>query len=189
MDKDGKEIKNLETFILDIENYEKIFQFNKNIERINQEGNLLINLQSNAKKIIKTKTSIWKGEVRKLNDKIFTSERDKKRKIYEYNKKVLFLKLELLKLKLERKIKNRPTKRQIQNIINLKDETRKQKKLQDMQNLEEEIKFLEKDIKIIEKRLDDIAFEHEDLTNEMKRRNLAKFYTNLLSLAIIRIVY
>ncbi|MFW9880040.1 MAG: hypothetical protein ACFFG0_43755, partial [Candidatus Thorarchaeota archaeon] len=150
--------------------------------------NLLINLQNNAKKIVKSKTSIWKREVKKLNDKIYTLERDKKRKIYEHNKRVLSLKLEISKLKLERKQKNRPTKRQLQNINNLKDEKRKQQKLQELQILEEEIKFIKKNINMIEKKIDDIAFEHEDLTNEMKRRNLAKFYTNLLSLAVIRIL-
>ncbi|MFX0082513.1 MAG: SNF2-related protein [Candidatus Hodarchaeota archaeon] len=188
VDKNGKEIEDFESVVLDIENYDKIFQFNKNIEKTNLESNFILNLQNKAKKIIKYKTSIWKREVRKLNDKIFNLERNKKKKIYEHNKRVLNLKLESLKLKLERNEKNRPTQRQLQNINNLKDETRKQKRLQDIQNLEEEIKFIERDIEIIEKKLDDIAFEREDLLNEMKRRNLAKFYTNLLSLAIIRII-
>ena len=188
VDKNENEMKNLDNFVLDIENYDKIFQFDKERDEMNLDGNFIITLQEKAKKLVKSKTSIWKREVRKLNEKIFTKERDKKRKIYEHNKSVLYLKLESLKLRLERKEKNRPTQRQLQNINSLKDETRKQKRLQDMKNLEEEIKFIEKDIKIIEKKLDDIAFEHEDLTNDMKRRNLAKFYTNLLSLAIIRII-
>ncbi|MFW9879813.1 MAG: SNF2-related protein, partial [Candidatus Thorarchaeota archaeon] len=63
VDKTGKEIKDLKTFILDIENYNESFQFNKNIDNINLETNLLINLQNNAKKIVKSKTSIWKREV------------------------------------------------------------------------------------------------------------------------------
>ncbi|MFX1344068.1 MAG: SNF2-related protein [Promethearchaeota archaeon] len=188
IDETGKEIKNLESLILDIENYEKIFLFNKEIKNINLESNFIHPLQENAKKIIKSKTSIWKEEVRKLNDKIYTLERDKKRKIYDHNKRVLNLKLESFKLRLERKEKSRPTQRQLQNINNLKDEIRKKKKVQDIQNLEEEIKFIKKDIKNIEIKLDNFAFEQEDILNEMKRRNLAKFYTNLLSLAIIKII-
>jgi len=188
VDKNENEMKNLDSFVLDIENYDKIFQFDKKRDEMNLDSNFIITLQEKAKKFVKSKTSIWKREVRKLNEKIFAKERDKKRKIYEHNRSVLYLKLESLKLRLERKEKNRPTQRQLQNINNLKDETRKQKRLQDIQNLEEEIKFIEKDLKIIEKKLDNIAFEHEDLTNDMKRRNLAKFYTNLLSLAIIRII-
>ncbi|MFW9942574.1 MAG: hypothetical protein ACFFFT_16160, partial [Candidatus Thorarchaeota archaeon] len=188
VDETGKEIKNFESFILNIENYEKIFQFNKVIKSINLENDLIHTIEENAKKIIKSKTSYWKRDIKKLNEKIYSLERDKKRKIYDYNKRVLSLKLESLKLKLERKEKNRPTQRQLQNINNLKDEVRKQKKLQDIQNLGEEIRFIEKDIKNIEKKLDDFAFEQEDILNEMKRRNLAKFYTNLLSLAIIKII-
>ncbi len=188
VDETGKEIENFESFILNIDNYEKIFQFNKEIKSIKLESNFINTLQENAKKIIKSKTSIWKEEVRKLNDKIYSLEREKKRKIYDHNKKILKLKLESLKLRLERKEKNRPTQRQLQNINNLKDETRKQTRLQEIQNLEEEITFIEKDISIIEKKLDDFAFEKDDILNEMKRRNLAKFYTNLLSLAIVRII-
>jgi len=188
VDETGKEIENFESFILNIDNYEKIFQFNKEIKSIKLESNFINTLQENAKKIIKSKTSIWKEEVRKLNDKIYSLEREKKRKIYDHNKKILKLKLESLKLRLERKEKNRPTQRQLQNINNLKDETRKQMRLQEIKNLEEEIKFIEKDISIIEKKLDGFAFEKDDILNEMKRRNLAKFYTNLLSLAIVRII-
>jgi hypothetical protein len=188
VDKNGKVIENFESVVLDIENYDKIFQFNKDVESINLESNFILTLQASAKKIIKSKTSIWKREVRKLNDKIFNIEREKKSKVYEHNRSVLNSKLESLKLRLERKEKNKPTQRQLDNINSLKDETRKQKKLQDIQKLEEEIKLIERDIKNKEKKLDEIAFEHEDLSNEMKRRNLAKFYTNLLSLGIIRII-
>ena len=52
----------------------------------------------------------------------------------------------------------------------------------------EELEFNKRDIRLIEKKLDDLVFEYEDLRNEMKRRNLAKFYTNLLAFAVIKIV-
>ena len=108
--------------------------------------------------------------------------------MYENNNKTLKLRIESLKLRLERKEKNKPTQRQLQNINNLEDEERKKQRLQDIRDLEEEIRFIQKDITIITKKLDDLAFEHEDLTSDMKRRNLAKFYTNLLSFAFIRII-
>ena len=188
VDREGREIEHIDSFILDIENYEKIFHFKNIPENSNIEPSLIMNLQENAKRIVKSKTSIWKEEVKKLNEKIFTLERNKKKKMYEHNKNTFRIRIESLKLQLERKEKNKPTERQLQNINNLKDMERKKQKLQDIKNLEEEIRFIQKDIKILEKKLDDLAFDHEDLLNEMKRRNLAKFYTNLLSLAVIKLI-
>jgi uncharacterized protein YPO0396 len=100
---------------------------------------------------------------------------------------VLNLKIESLNQKLKYNKNKRPTSRQNQNINNLRDETKKQERIQSIQKLEEEIRFIEKDMRVAEKKLDDLSFEYEDLKNEMNRRNLAKFYTNLQSLAIIRI--
>ncbi|MFX1374221.1 MAG: SNF2-related protein [Promethearchaeota archaeon] len=188
VDENGKEIINFENIVLDIKNYEQIFQFNKELKGFNLELKSILQIQDIAKKIVKSKTSDWKRDVKKLNEKIFTLERDKKRKIYMHNRRVLSLKLESLNLRLERKERERPTQKQLQNIKNLKDKTRKQKRLQNMQILEEEIKFIQQDIKNVGKKLDDLAFEYEDQSNEMKKRNLAKFYTNLLSFAIIRII-
>ena len=188
LDKEGTELESFERTLADIQSYDNLFQFDKGTEKLNLDINLILNLQNSAKKIVKSKTSIWKGEVKRLNDKIYASEREKKKKMYENNNKTLKLRIESLKLRLERKEKNKPTQRQLQNINNLEDKERKKQRLQDIRDLEEEIRFIQKDITIITKKLDDLAFEHEDLTSDMKRRNLAKFYTNLLSFAFIRII-
>ena len=188
LDKEGTELDNFESTLFDIQSYDKLFQFGRGKEELNLDLDLILNLKNSAKRIVKSKTSRWKGEVKRLNDKIYDSERVKKKKMYENNKKTLTLRIGSLKQRLEQKEKNKPTQRQLQNINSLKDEERKKQRLQDIQDLEEEIRFIKKDITVITKKLDDLAFEHEDLTNEMKRRNLAKFYTNLLSFAFIRII-
>ncbi|MHA2283594.1 MAG: DEAD/DEAH box helicase [Promethearchaeota archaeon] len=187
VDKDGKELKELQDFVLDVENYDRIFEFIDNSKNFKNIFESIPDLQTKAKKIVKSKTSIWKKEIKQLNDKIFTIERDKKKKMYNYNRRVLNFKLESLNQRLERNINKKPTNRQLQNINNLKDEARKQERFQGIKRLEEEIRFNERGIKLAEKKLDDLSFEYEDLKNEMKRRNLAKFYTNLLSFAIIRL--
>ncbi|MHA1985456.1 MAG: SNF2-related protein [Promethearchaeota archaeon] len=187
VDKDGRELKELQDFILNVENYDRIFEFTDNKKSFKNIFESIPDLQAKAKKIVKSKTSIWKKEIKQLNDKIFTIERDKKKKIYAYNRRVLKIKVDSLNERLERNTNKKPTKRQLQNINSLKDKNRKQERLQSIQKVEEEIRFNERDIKLAEKKLDDLSFEYEDLKNEMNRRNLAKFYTNLLSFAIIRI--
>jgi len=187
VDKDGREVKELQDFVLNMENYENIFEFNDYPTSLNNKTETIPNLQVQAKKIAKSKTSLWKREIKKLNDKIFTIEQEKKKRIYAYNRRVLKFKIESLNQRLERNKNKRPTRRQLRNINGLIDEIKKQERLQEIQKLEEEIRFNEKDIQKNNKKLDDLSFEYEDLKNEMNRRNLAKFYTNLLSLAIIRI--
>jgi len=186
VDNEGRELKELQDFVLSIENYERIFEFNESSKLFKNNFESMPNLQVKAKKIVKSKTSVWKKEIKNLNDKIFIIERDKKKKIYAYNRRVLNLKLDSLKQRLGRNISKKPTRRQLQNINRLEDGIRKQERLQVIKKLEEELRFNERDIKLIEKKLDNLAFEYEDLKNEMKRRNLAKFYTNLLSLAVVR---
>jgi hypothetical protein len=187
LDKDGKEYKAFQDFVLNIENYDKIFNFEANPELPYTIFDSISHLQSKAKKIVKSRTSIWKKEIRELNDKIFNIERNKKEKLYKYNRNALNLKVESLNKRLERNQNKLPTKRQLQNINSLKDESRKQERLQNIQKLEEEIREIERDISLIEKKFDELSFEHEDLKNEMKRRNLSKFYTNLLSFAVLRL--
>ncbi|MFX1392715.1 MAG: SNF2-related protein [Promethearchaeota archaeon] len=185
----GEEIKGLTDYILDIKNYGKIFEFsetNQSIALLNQVN--IDKLTKEAKYKIKTKTSQWKKEIKLLNDKIFNLERSKKEKIYSHKKKALNIKLESLKKKLQRKKNQRPSERQKQNIINEKDNKKKKEKLDRIDKLEEEIRFIEKDIKKLEKKIDDLIFEYEDLTNDMKKRNLGKYYTNLLAFANIRFV-
>jgi SNF2 family DNA or RNA helicase len=187
VDKHGIELKELQDFVLNIENYDRIFKFDDNSKSSNITFESIPTLQAQAKKLVKSKTSTWKKEIKKLNDKIFTTEREKKKRIYAYNRRVLSLKIESLNQRLEGNKHKRPTRRQLQNINSLSDETKKKERIQGIQKLEEEIRFNEKDIQLAVKKLDDLSFEYEDLKNEMNRRNLAKFYTNLLSLAIIRI--
>ncbi|MFW9785289.1 MAG: helicase-related protein, partial [Candidatus Heimdallarchaeota archaeon] len=187
LNRDGNEQANLKNFVLNIENYNRIFDFTEDNDFIKFFTEPFEKYQEKAKNIVKSKTSIWKKEIKQLNDKIFASERDKKKKIYKYNRRALSLKIEAMQQRLERNQNRRPTERQLQNIRNLKDETKKQERLRSIQKLEEDIQFIERDIKLAENKLDDLSFEYEDLKNEMKRRNLSKFYTNMLSFAIIRI--
>lgn len=188
VDKNGNEIENLADFVLNIENYEEIFEFSKNMKNINMNSSLFNEIHQMAKKIVKSQSTIWKNEVRRLNDEIFTLERSKKERIYSYKRRVLNLKIELLKQRIERQKNKKPTKRQLQNIHKITDENRKQERLKLIQQLEEDIKFLEKDLQVAEKKIDDLAFEFEDMKNEMIRKNLAKFYTNLYSVALINLV-
>ncbi|MFW9936380.1 MAG: helicase-related protein [Candidatus Thorarchaeota archaeon] len=189
VDKRGVEIENMADYVLDIENFQKIFDFNEKFNRnFKIERKFIKNLTETAKSIVKGKTTLWKKDIKALNDKIFDLEKGKKEKLYNYKRKVLNTKLETLSQKLERKKSNVPTEKQMSNILNMKDEKRKQQRLTKVTNLKEEISFIEKDLKSIEKKVDDLAFEYEDLKNEMNRRNLAKFYTNLNSLAIIRLI-
>ena len=107
---------------------------------------------------------------------------------YSHKRKILNLRLESLKLALEQKKNRRPTARQLQNIEKLTDTKRKEDKLNIIKKLDEEIKFLEHGIKLNEKKLDELSFEYEDLKNEMLKRNKSKFYTTLLSFALLKIV-
>ncbi|KKM19235.1 hypothetical protein LCGC14_1657710 [marine sediment metagenome] len=60
--------------------------------------------------------------------------------------------------------------------------------MNNIKKLEEEIKFLKSDIRLIQIKLDDLSFEFEDLKNEMVKRNLSKFYTTILSFALIKLI-
>jgi len=186
VDENGNEIENLAHYILDIENYGKIFWFDRqDSKNVELDQNFLESLTEKAKKLVKLKTTIWKKEIKRLNYKVFNLETAKKENIYSHKQKSLFLKLESLKLKLERKINQRPTERQKQNTSDLTDEIRKKERLDKIKQLEEEIQFMERDIRKIQKKLDDLSFDYEDLKNEMKKRNLNKYYTNLLGFAVL----
>ena len=184
----GTEIEGLADFILDIEKYNQIYKFHEQYEIGSLDKYNIEEIIKKAKSVVKKKTSMWKQEIKALNDKIFNLEKIKKKKIYSYKEKVLLLKKESLQQILERKKKKIPTERQMKNILSLTDETRKNEKLNKVKQIEEEILFLDKDLRIIGKKMDDLSFEYEDIKNDMIKRNLAKFYTNLTSLAILRIV-
>ena len=68
------------------------------------------------------------------------------------------------------------------------DLTKKQERLNKLKKLEEDIKFITKDLNLTKKKLDDLSFEYEDLKNEMIKRNLSKFFTNLLSFSLLKLV-
>ncbi|MFX1371862.1 MAG: SNF2-related protein [Promethearchaeota archaeon] len=184
----GNEIVNLSDKILNIENFNEILLFNDPPEMISLDYNVISELQQKAKKIIKSKTSNWKREIKDLNDKIFVQEMKKKEKIYSYKKRSLNLKLESLNQRLERNNNKKPTARQLHNIEKITDAVKKQERLNDIKKLEEEINFINKDIILTKRKLDDISFEYEDLKNEMIKKNKSKFYTNIISFALLKIL-
>ena len=189
LDKVGNLLAGLESFLLDIDNYNLIYDFSEyEHTSVSLSKDVVENLLRFSKLSIKQKISQWKQEIKKLNDKIFKLEMNKKEKIYNYNKKAQTIKLESLKRKLEQKIHQRPTDRQKSNIAKLDDEKRKQERMERYRHLEEEINVLEHDIKSVEKKIDDLSFEYEDRKNEMNKRNLSKFYTNLSSFALIKFI-
>jgi len=74
----------------------------------------------------------------------------------------------------------------MQHIHNMVDEGQKQERLRKTKLIEEDILFLNDDIYQIKRNLDDLEFHYQDLQKDMDKRNLAKFYTNIDALAIIR---
>ena len=189
LDENGNVLDNFENILLNIDNFNVNFDFTQYDEQsINLNRELIESLSNLSKTSIKQKISQWKKEIKKLNNKIFKLEMNKKNRIYNYNKKAQTIKFESLKRKLEQKINQRPTERQKRNIANLDDMKKKKDRLERFQRLEEEIRILEQDIKDVEKKIDELSFENEDRKNEMNKRNLSKFYTNLSSFAVVKFV-
>ncbi|MHA1507803.1 MAG: DEAD/DEAH box helicase [Promethearchaeota archaeon] len=187
IDKNGRELEKLADTILDITAHENLYDFrNESFLENDIDITLIENLRKKAKSVVKWKTSQWKTEIKALNDKIFKIEQKKKEKIFAHNKKLLALKLESLKLKLEKKERKKPTERQLLNIKSIADPQKRQERLDNITKLKEEIRFLEKDIAKVEIKKDNLAFDYDDLKTDMTKRNLAKFYTNLDAFAIIR---
>ena len=188
VDKNGRELENLANEILDINAFEKLYDFrDENYIENDIDITLIENLRKKANSLVKWKTSQWKTEIKALNDKIFKIEQSKKEKIFTHNKRLLALKLESLKQKLEKKENKKPTERQLMNIKNIDDKQRRQERLDKIDKIKEEIRFLEKDIVKVGKKLDDLAFDYDDLNREMSKRNRAKYYTNLTACAILRL--
>jgi hypothetical protein len=121
-----------------------------------------------------------------LNDKIFNLEKVKKKKIYAHKRKLLHLKLESEEQKLERKKNQRPSTRQLENISKLSS-NKKKEKLETIRSLEEEITFIQTDIHEIKKKIDDLSFEYEDLKKDIIKKNVNKYYTNVLAFAILKL--
>jgi SNF2 family DNA or RNA helicase len=187
MDEDGKIFQELADYITDIKNL-SVFDFNSKFSKPSLNENGIHKNINRAKEFLQRINSGWKREVQRLNKKLYTQEKEKKEKIYKHKKKVLNLKIKNLKKRLNKKISQRPSERQQQNIANMKDEKKKQERIQYYERLEETIRFLERDISKSIKKLDDLYFEYEDLKEDMKKRNQAKFFTNLIGIAIVNIV-
>ncbi|MHA1525565.1 MAG: helicase-related protein, partial [Promethearchaeota archaeon] len=189
VDDSGNEVKFMENYITNIENFKSLYDFNSiNMRKSHLSQSFLKRIKEKAKSHVKYTTSYWKKDIKDLNNKIFNLEMKKKEKIYEHKKRILHIRIEALKDKLQRKNNQKPTQQVLKNIQNLDDEKRREARLEKIRQLEEEIRFIEKDIKHNEKNIDDLSFEYEDLKNEMLKRNIGKYYTNLLSYAIIMFV-
>jgi SNF2 family DNA or RNA helicase len=184
----GEEIVGLSEFLLDIHNYEKLVKITPMDEDPILNPSKFQELLPKAKNLVKQKTSNWKREIKDLNDKIFTIERNKKSKIHKYTLNTLNLKLNTIKSQLERKKSKRLSEKQLKNVHALKDEVKKRERLEKVEQLEEEIRMLEQQVVKIERKLDDLAFDYDDLTKEMLKRNLRKFYTNLEAMALIKLL-
>ncbi|MHA1471775.1 MAG: hypothetical protein ACTSQW_01610, partial [Promethearchaeota archaeon] len=187
IDKNGKELEKIAEIILEINAFEKIYDFrDEAVAKIDIDKNLIENLRNKVKKLVKWKTSKWKTEIKALNDKIFSIEQKKKDKIYNHRSRTLTIKLESTKKTLEKREKKRPTEKQKINIRNLTDQKKRREREDQINLLEEQIKFTKIDIARLEKNIDNLSFEYGDLKTDMTKRNLAKFYTNLDAFAIIR---
>ena len=188
LDENGKPYDQLKDVLLNITNYDKISKKPLTLPNISLPKDAKYrSLVSKAKTNVKTKTSLWKTQVKNLNQKVFQTEVNKKEKIYTYKKKVLTERIQKVQKELERKNSLKPTTRQLRNIQNLEDESRKREKLEDIERLKEQIFILEEDLHKIQKKRDDLAFEYQDIKKDLQKRNQAKFYTNLIAYAIIQI--
>ncbi|MHA1413886.1 MAG: helicase-related protein, partial [Promethearchaeota archaeon] len=189
IDDEGNEIEEFSDIILDISYCPDLFSFDSiNPNDLNLNIEFLEEIINKARNIVNYKTFQWKSEIKRLNDKIYNKEIEKREKIYQYKKKVLTSKLESLELKLSRKKRKLPTKRQMENINKIDDETKKIEKLNKIKELKENIKVIESDILKLEKKLDELEFEYMDLQKDMKKRNQKKFLIKLSSLAMVKLV-
>ncbi len=187
-DERGNEVEGLADHLLNIKNCREFVSFEETHQNSEFNANIIDQLSQRAKSLAKKKVSNWKGEIRKLNEKIFGVEQTKRENLYIFNKKALSAKREVLSQKLNKKVQSRPTEKQHQNISKIEDPEKKKERLERIQQLEEEIAFIQKDLTKIDKKMDDLSFAYEDKLNDLKKRNIAKFYTNLQSVAVIKLV-
>jgi len=186
VDERGIELKNLEEIILDIKDYDILYNFNnQNIRFPNIGKNRIIDLRQKARNLVKKKNLNWKNEITTLNDKIFNLDINKKEKLYHYKKKVLEKKKNILNIKLKRKIDNLPNEKQLNRINSLKDEKQRQKRLNQIQELEEQIRFMKNIIIKLDKKLDNLSFFYTDLKNDMIKKNQGKLNTKLIAFALL----
>ncbi|MGQ4873960.1 MAG: SNF2-related protein, partial [Promethearchaeia archaeon] len=192
LDNKGRYVKELKTIFNNQKNLKKLIEYSKKTATYNLEDEKIIVDKDKmrmyydyAKKNIKNESESWLIEIRKLNDKIFRQEMMKKRKIFEYKEKILTEKLKTLKVRYDRLIKNRPTERKLKNIEKIEDEIEKNRKLNQIKQLEENIKMLERDIKKLEIKIDDLKFAQKDLENDYKKRNKEKILYNLIEIGFL----
>jgi len=184
LDEKVNKIDNFTKFLLDIDNFKKIYQNQDKNQYLNSiKPSIIKALIRNARNIINSKNGQWKKEIIKLNEKIFQKERNKKKKLYEYRKKVFCQKLSSLEKRLINKENKLPSEKMMMNITNLSDKEKKERKLKIIEKLKEDIRFLKNDIKSIQKKLDDLEFHYLDLKNDMQKRNLQKFSTELIAIS------
>jgi len=184
IDKNGKEIKDLEEIILDIRNFDKFYSFESERENEMEITEFKVqNLIERAEILSKEKNLNWKSEIYRLNDKIYKFEQRKKEKIYNHKKRGLQMKLENFKIKLERKENRKPSEKQMENINKLKDKERKSERLKDLEKLEEQIQFLKNDIRNIKNKIDELEFFYEDKKKDLERRNTTHYDIKLYSFA------
>ncbi|MHA1197423.1 MAG: hypothetical protein ACTSSM_15170, partial [Promethearchaeota archaeon] len=118
IDDEGNEIEEFSDIILDISYCPDLFSFDSiNPNDLNLNIEFLEEIINKARNIVNYKTFQWKSEIKRLNDKIYNKEIEKREKIYQYKKKVLTSKLESLELKLSRKKRKLPTKLKLLNLI------------------------------------------------------------------------
>jgi len=190
IDKNGKEIKDLEEIILDIKNFDKFYSFGSEREnKIEITEFKAQNLIKRAEILSKEKNLNWKSEIFRLNDKLFKIELKKKEKFYNYKKRALEMKLKNLRIKLERKENQKPSEKQMENINKIKDKERRSERLKDLEKLEEQILFLKNDIKNTENKIDELEFFYEDKKKDLERRNSTHYHVELYSFAEIILDY
>jgi len=188
LDEKGNKIDKLAEFLLDINNFNNIYQNQVKNESLNSiKPSFIKDLIENAKNIIHSKKTNWKREIIKLNEKIFQKERNKKKKLYEYRKKIFSQKLNSLKKKLINKENKLPSEKMMIKITNLSDKEKKEKTMKVIEKLKEDIRFLNNNIKSTQQKLDDLEFHYLDLKNDMQKRNLQKFSTELIEISEIHI--
>jgi SNF2 family DNA or RNA helicase len=188
LDSNKEEHTKLARLILSSDKVDKFFQ-SQSYKNEDIEGSVesVKNFLPKARQLVKSSNSQWRRDVLKLNDVLFKKERKKKKKLYHYKKKTLNHKLDSLKKKRSNKKRNLPSEKKITRINLLDDKEKRERRLENLKRLKEDITFIEKDIDLAKRKLDNLEFRYEDLKNDMQKRNLRKFSTRFMGAAIINL--
>ncbi|MBY9006088.1 MAG: DEAD/DEAH box helicase family protein [Candidatus Lokiarchaeota archaeon] len=188
IDKDFKEIKNLSDIILDINNYNSLFNYN-----VNNNEDLILDIKNLeimdrlAQEYIQKNLDDWKKEIISLNESIFNLDMDKRNRLFQGKLIRLEKKKNKIELKLQKKNESLPKEKQLIRITQLSNVKEKENRLRKIKEIKEQIHFLREDVSKITNKLEDLKFFYDDLRNEMKKRKKKDFSTEFLSLACIRI--